>query len=167
VCSLRLTAPAEIRPWARCGRIRSGPAWAAHRAERLRQRLKCLCRRPKMEVYPIETSASRRHVILLKKEAEILCVSPPPRVLSITCSPALSLGMKAAPRCGATTTEQASSQDLDCYAELITTSALNGLRCNRSLRFTQCHAEIGRMPPNGRKFSAKLIGRAIFGPQKS
>jgi hypothetical protein len=48
--------------------------------------------------------------------------------------------------------EQASSQDLDCYAELMTASALNGLRRHRSLRDKQCHAEIGGMPPKRQKF---------------
>jgi len=80
----------------------------------------------------------------------------------------LVFGMKATPRGGAIATEQASSQDLDYYAELITASALNGLQCNRSLRFMQCHAEIGRMPPNGQKFEnifvqAAPYGLAIFG----
>jgi hypothetical protein len=37
------------------------------------------------------------------------------------------------------------------YAELITASALNGLQGHRSLRFMQCHAEIGKMPPKRQK----------------
>ena len=70
-------------------------------------------------------------------------------VLSITCL--LALETKAPARYGAGAAKQASSQDLDCYAELIAASALNGLPSHRSLGSLACHAQIGAPPPKRQK----------------
>jgi hypothetical protein len=64
---------------------------------------------------------------------------------------ALTFFMKTTPHCSVGAIEQASSQDLDYCAELITASALNGSEQNPSSRQRQCHAQLGRMSPKRQK----------------
>lgn len=79
----------------------------------------------------------------------------------------LAFSTKTTPACGDWAREQASSQDLDYCAELITASALNGLHLERSSRRRQCHAQLGRMSLEEHKCEnifgeAEISGRSFF-----